>query len=289
MEQQTTITNSQTIVGRHNGPPLGNVTQPEPRTKVQEPTYVTMSLHPGKVAIALCSITAVLAAADVAVLSADYYTGYSSVVIHKLVKLFDLGLEVNVPAYFSVTLLFSAAVLVGLITLITKKQKGSHVIEWAILTFGFLFMGFDELASAHERLIEPTRALLGIETPGLLYFAWVVPAIVLVAVIGTGFVKFLVDLPPRTRTAFMIAGSMYLGGAIGLELFEGACTVGSLAYNTLVVFEESLEMAGVIVFVWALLDYLTTNFKANGVKFDIATPSGPQDKKWAISDLGLQS
>ncbi len=287
MEQTTT--NSRTIFGLHTGPPPVSINQSEQLTKVEEPTYLTISLHPRKVAIALCSIAAVLAAADIAVLSADFYTGYSSVVIHKLVKLFDLGLEVNVPAYFSVTLLFSAALLVGLITLITKKQKGSHVIEWAILTFGFLFMGFDEMASAHERLIEPTRALLGIETPGLLYFAWVVPAIVLVAVIGTGFVKFLVDLPARTRKAFMIAGAMYLGGAIGLELFEGACTVGSLTYNTLVVFEESLEMAGVIVFVWALLDYLTTNFQANGVKFDIEKPSGPQEKQWAISDLGLQS
>lgn len=286
---QQTITNTQPIVGRHTRLPLAETTQPDPRSKVQEPNHLSMSLQPRKVAFALCSIVTLLAAADIAVLSADYYTGYSSVVIHKLVKLFDLGLEVNVPAYFSVTLLFSAALLVGLITLITKNQKGPHVIEWAILTFGFLFMGFDEMASAHERLIEPTRGLLGIENPGLLYFAWVVPAIILVAAIGAGFVKFLIDLPSRTRMAFMIAGSMFLGGAIGLELLEGACTVGGLAYNTLVVFEECLEMTGVIVFIWALLDHITTNFQANGVRFDIATPSVPQEKNWGISDLGLQS
>jgi len=287
MEQ--TITNSQTIVGRHYGPPLANITQPEPRTRVQEPNHVSMSLQPRKVAFALCSIVALLAAADIAVLSADYFTGYSSVVIHKLVKLFDLGLEVNVPAYFSVALLFSAALLVGFITLITKKQKGPHLIEWAILTFGFLFMGFDEMASAHERLIEPTRALLGIENPGLLYFAWVVPAIILVSAIGAGFVKFLVDLPTRTRKAFMIAGSMFLGGAVGLELFEGACTVGSLAYNTLVVFEESLEMTGVIVFIWALLNYIADCSRIGGVKFDLAPTTVSQEKNWSVSELGLQS
>lgn len=283
------ITNSSLIVGRPHDLPLVSTTHTEPAQSEPAPNYISMPVDPKRLAFALCSIVALLAAADIAALSADYYTGYSSVVIHKLVKLFDLGLEVNVPAYFSVTLLFSASLLLGLVTAITKMQNGRHLMEWAILSAGFLFMGFDEMASAHERLIEPTRALLGIENPGLLYFAWVVPAIILVAVIGASFVKFLIDLPPRTKKAFLIAGSMYLGGAIGLELFEGACTIGSLGYNALVVVEESLEMLGVIVFIWALLDHLAKNFQAQGIRFGIVPKADPKVKKWEVSELGLQS
>lgn len=250
---------------------------------------LAIATKPVKVALFLGSIVGLLILADILTLSADHLTGHSSVIIHKLVKLFDMGLEVNVPTFFSVLYLSLASLMLGLVTTITWKQKGRHLLEWSILTLGFLFLAFDEMASVHERLIEPTRSLLGIESHGLLYYAWVVPAFAGVALVGMGFLRFLIDLPARTRWAFMIGGAMFLGGAVGFELLEGMYGPGNLTYNTLVLVEESLEMGGIIVFICALLDYLSTQLMGQGLRFDISRDPASTEVNAGIDDLGLQS
>jgi len=41
-----------------------------------------------------------------------------------------------------------------------------------------------------------------------------------------------------------------------------------MAYSMIVTVEESLEMAGLIVFIWALLKYLADNYKELQIIFD---------------------
>jgi len=58
----------------------------------------------------------------------------------------------------------------------------------------------------------------------------------------------------------MAAAATYLGGALGVEMLGGryASLYGTktLAYSLLVAVEEGLEMAGSVLFIDALLDYL---------------------------------
>ncbi|HRI04718.1 MAG TPA: hypothetical protein PLL77_13325 [Pyrinomonadaceae bacterium] len=250
---------------------------------------VSISFVPDRVAFWLGAVALLLVFSSAAVLTADYLTGYNSVVIHKLVKLFDLDLEVNVPTFFSVGLLLTASMLLAVVTAIVRKRKGKHVLGWAILSGGFLFMAFDELASAHERLIEPMRAVMGIENLGIFYYAWVIPAIGLCLVLGVSYIKFLVDLPAKTRNLLMLAATMFLGGAVGLELFEGVFASNLLFYNVFVTFEECLEMGGVILLIWTLLRFLQDNFNLNSLNFDLSTGDSRSSERYSIKDLGLQS
>ncbi len=261
------------------------------RTHDQSTTVSNMSISfaPNRVAFFLGAVALLLVISSATVLTADYLTGYNSVVIHKLVKLFDLDLEVNVPTFFSVGLLISASLLLAVVTAIVRKSKGKHVLGWAILSGGFLFMAFDELASAHERLIEPMRAVLGIENAGIFYYAWVVPAFGLLLVIGVMYVRFLIALPAKTRNLLILAASMFLGGAIGLELFEGVFVDNRLLYNTFVTFEECLEMGGVILLIWTLLRYLQENFNLSSLNFDISAGNTRSHERYSVKDLGLQS
>ena len=80
--------------------------------------------------------------------------------LKRLVLLFSLDEEQNIPTYFSVLLMHFAALLLALITVFNRKQMMPHVSKWAILSFGFLFMAFDESSQFHERFILPSRALL---------------------------------------------------------------------------------------------------------------------------------
>lgn len=139
-------------------------------------------------------------------------------------------------------------------------------------------MAFDEAFAIHERLIEPFRTILGEENLGILYFAWVVPAILLISLLSMAFVRFVFSLPPNVRRLFILAGSLYLGAAVGLELLEGRHVEvfgkENMFYISLATAEETLEMAGVIVFIKALLIYLgdistLIQFRFDGVRDEI--------------------
>ena len=228
-------------------------------------------LNPTSIAWSLGVMTFLLIFANCAALLADYLTGYNSMVIHKLVKFFYVELELNAPAFFSTLLLLFASLLLAIITVLKKKQTASFVLYWSILSIGFLFMAFDEIAAVHERLIEPMRAILGEQNLGIFYFAWVVPAVVLVVCLGIFFLKFLINLPVKTRWTFLIAATLYLGGAVGLEMVEGWYSEingrETLLYITLTTLEETLEMVGTVVFIWALLGYIANAYEKVEVRF----------------------
>ena len=239
-------------------------------------------LNPTSIAWSLGVMTFLLIFANCAALLADYLTGYNSMVIHKLVKFFYVELELNAPAFFSTLLLLFASLLLAIITVLKKKQTASFVLYWSILSIGFLFMAFDEIAAVHERLIEPMRAILGEQNLGIFYFAWVVPAVVLVVCLGIFFLKFLINLPAKTRWTFLIAATLYLGGAVGLEMVEGWYSEingrETLLYITLTTLEETLEMVGTVVFIWALLGYIADAYEKVEVRFG-AEGSNRESKK----------
>lgn len=184
--------------------------------------------------------------------------------------LFNVNKEKNIPTGFSTLLLFFSALLLAVITLL-KRQTGSRTLHWAILSFGFLFMAVDEAWSFHEMLIKPVRGLLGYDNLGVFYYAWVIPGIAVVLVITLIFYRFLLRLPEKTRLAFLRAGSLYILGCIGFELIGGFIYElhgqNNLTYLLLVHVEESLEMAGVILFIEALMFYIGDNYKEVRIQF----------------------
>jgi hypothetical protein len=133
-------------------------------------------------------------------------------------------------------------------------------------------MAIDEAASLHELLIEPMRGLLGQQARGIFFFAWVIPGIAVAMIFGLSYLKFLLHLPTKTRWRFVIAATLYLGGALGMELIGGRYAdshgMENLAYSMTATVEESLEMAGVIVFIYALLNYIADNYQEIRLRLD---------------------
>jgi hypothetical protein len=103
------------------------------------------------------------------------------------------------------------------------------------------------------------RSLLGAGELGIFYYAWVVPAFALIVVLGFFFLRFAFWLPVKTRTSFFLAAFLFVGGAIGIELiggwFDEVYGYDNLSYNLISTVEESFEMAGLIVFIRALVEY----------------------------------
>ena len=81
---------------------------------------------------------------------------------------------------------------------------------------------------------------------------------ILTLAFGLLFLRFLRQLPPRIGKLFVLAGTLYVTGALGMEIVGGFIVRDP--HNLTRVFvnlvEEVLEMAGVVVLIRALLLYL---------------------------------
>lgn len=186
------------------------------------------------------------------------------------VPLFNLNAEQNIPSFFSALILSLAAIILAAIySLMRKTPQGSY---WLLLAIGFGFMAVDESTSLHERLAKPVRHLIGSDQSlGVFHFAWVIPAFVIVAILGVYFIGFLKRLDRSTCYAFILSATLYLGGALGMEMVGGWWSEKhgreNLIYVACFTVEESLEMAGVIYFIRSLLRYLETQVRVVKLTF----------------------
>ncbi len=114
-------------------------------------------------------------------------------------------------------------------------------------------------------MTRPVRNLIieitGFGKVGFLYFAWVLPYLLLLIIAVFCFRKFILSLPYDTLRNFFIAGAIFITGAVGIELIEAKMTedVGHkahIAYKIAITIEETLEMTGIILFIKALLLHL---------------------------------
>lgn len=174
---------------------------------------------------------------------------------------FNFNGEHNIPAFFSSVILMTASLL--LFFIYQNKHSGYKPADkkyWLILSIVFLFLAIDENVEIHEQLNSIIRPMLANDLSGFLYWAWVIPYFVAFVLIAIYFMAFVLRLPPFTRSLFFIAGFLFVFGAVGLELVEGyVYTHYSLEhiYNKLLYcLEEFLEMTGIVLFIYALLDYM---------------------------------
>jgi len=209
-----------------------------------------------KVITALCIITIVLIA--LSVIGQIYKFTFNDGMDRYLTTVFNLDDEFNIPTFFMTVMLLSCSILLILIGESKSDFEGRYRWHWTILGIIFFLLALDEMIVLHEMTIRPVRSLLN--TGGLFYFAWVIPAGLFLLVIFIFYWKFLVDLPTRFRILFILSGAIYITGVMGMEMVTGLVASRqaeeNLLYAMLTNFEESLEMFGIILFIHALLSYI---------------------------------
>jgi hypothetical protein len=179
--------------------------------------------------------------------------------------------EGNVPAWYSASLLLVSSGLLAVIALAQKHLRRGQVLHWVVLSLIFAFLSIDETVQLHELSIRPLQDMFG--ATGFLYYAWIVPAGVCVALLAVAYLRFMVRLPSRTRRLFLLAGAIYVGGAIGVEALSGqqASLHGehNLTYHLIITAEELFEMTGIVIFIYALLDHISRQFTS--VEFHVTS------------------
>jgi hypothetical protein len=216
----------------------------------------------------LLILAGALALLSIAGQCSRYFAGHGRV--FGLVDFFYLGQEKNLPTLYTVMLMLSCSLLLFTVYLSEKRLASKqHNGYWLLLTFIFIFLACDEFTVLHDHLDIITKHL-GIEPQGIFHFSWVVPGMLIVGTLGLFLLKFLLTLPSTTRNNFILAGTVYLTGVIGIEMVDGAYLEQhgrTFGYTMLVTLEESLEMLGLILFIRALLDYLSTHFSEISFNF----------------------
>ena len=159
-------------------------------------------------------------------------------------QLFDVDQENNVPTWFSGCLLGVTALSVWIVADAKRELSDRWWAHWMLLAGGFLLLSLDEIAGLHETvntIIDTT---------------WAIPGGILALLTGVAFIPFLRSLPTATRNAFIVAGCIYVSGAVGLEIIGDFLNEDSMTYKLTTVVEEGMEMGGVIMCLAALLQYM---------------------------------
>lgn len=226
---------------------------------------MTITFEPKKVAVFLGLIIICLIAANMVGIVSKYYFGS-----HRI-ALFNLDKEGNIPTLYSSVATLLCAGLLAVIAVTRKRQGKREYLYWAGLAIIFLYLSLDDGAAIHENIIRPLRDAL--HTSGVLYFAWVIPYGIFVIAVGVIYLRFLFSLPVRTRFLIISAGILFVGGALGFELIGGYWTERygeqNVAYELITTCEQSLQMAGILVFVYALMSYIASEL--NDLSFRIGS------------------
>lgn len=171
-----------------------------------------------------------------------------------LAPMVDLWKEQNIPTFASALGLAFCGVLLVAIAGHVRQAHERDRWHWTGLAAIFFFLAADEMLGFHDALTLPLRAAT--QASGAFYHAWVIPYLVAVALLGAAYLPFVLRLQMPTRALFVIAGVLYVGGAIGIEMLGASAyaltqerTLGADVYNAI---EETLELLGIALFARAL-------------------------------------
>ena len=251
-----------------------------------------VNISPGKIAKTLTSIIIVLTI--IHCLLQFIEDGMDVTHVRIVRRFFDFELDSNITTWYSSITLFISSLLLGLIAIIKKRTKDNFALHWKFLAIIFAFLSLDEVAMLHEHSGKLLEVLFPVtKFDGFLYFQWVLIGIPVTLVIALAYCKFIMHLPAKTRNLVLLAGALYVGGALGLEILAGhQQTVdmpSNILYELFTTIEELWEKLGVMVFIYALLSYMNKYLQPTQVTFGNRSLSLKQSDLPQLSELEYPS
>lgn len=211
-----------------------------------------------------------------------YYFHWKTNQMYILTTLFDLNEEANPASWYASTTLLLCAGLLAIIAASKSGVRDRFARHWWLLSAVFLYLSLDEAGRIHERAIVPLRTAFNLG--GLLYHSWVLIAVPLVLIFAAAYLRFLFHLPKEIRLLFVLAGAIYVGGAVGVEMLEGyydelqgGPAARDMLFSVFVAVEEGCEMLGIFIFTAALLGYIRRYVGEVRLRFGDGAPVGARD------------
>ena len=224
---------------------------------------VELVLHRRNVVLKLVAAVCILLVLHVAVMVAKFGFGHDHLM--GMTRVFDMNEESNIPTWYSAVALLLCSASLALVATVKRRMRDRFAVHWGTLALILAYMSLDEVARLHERWGEWLEAPFGwarrVEVAGGIFRnLWVVPAAIAVAIVGLAYLRFLWSLPVRTRVQFILAGALFVGASVGMEMVGAHySSIGSrqwAGFAVLVTIEETLEMCSIVFFLHAVLEYI---------------------------------
>lgn len=168
--------------------------------------------------------------------------------------LYDVDSEANMPTWYASTLLQICAVLAFIIS---YHDAPAQKTGWRGIALILLLMGMDEVAGLHNAPSRRVSEITGVGN-GYLMNAWVIPAAMVLVILGMVYLPFIWRLPSWLKRSLIGAATAYLIGAVAFEVlgsrFEydaggmdyDAARHYSFRFEMTAVAEEAYEHIGVL-------------------------------------------
>ena len=185
-----------------------------------------------------------------------------------LERQFNLVNEANIPAWYSAVALLFSALLLTVVAARERQAGGVDARHWAGLALIFYYLSLDEAAQIREMM----KVFDGLRPTGVFFYSWILVGGGVVGLLGVLYLGFLTRLPAATRWVFVLAGSLYVTGALGVEMLESRYhylthTWTDLPYGLMVGVEETLEMSGIALFIYVISSYLARSGATVSIRF----------------------
>lgn len=167
-------------------------------------------------------------------------------------SVFDLDEEESFGTWFSAVMLLVASTILIYQARVLRAREDAWFRYWMILGWAFCLLSIDEVVGLHELMNTVFEKK-----------SWTLAGFGVLVFTGLAYLPFLWHYRWRTAILFVIAGAIYGGGAVGIEHFSGT-DINSLRYNMLTGLEEGMEMLGIIILIYAALDFIRSDSAKGG-------------------------
>jgi hypothetical protein len=175
-----------------------------------------IKFDPRQIAVAFLVVAAVLTVINSILLFFYFYLGDDE--LFGLIDFFDFDIEGNIPTLYSAVSLLFCSVLLALTTHVNWRRPDGKRFYWLGLTVLFLLLAIDEGTAIHEEISTFLERYM--DARGAFYFLWVVPYGIATGILAVAYFRFVWQLPKNTRTRFVMAGAIFLTGALGVEMLS---------------------------------------------------------------------
>jgi hypothetical protein len=217
---------------------------------------MTITYSPRRIALVLAAVVLTLALLSFLANVVYFYPTLTNRATRLWLRMFEMGRESSLPTWYQATALLASSGILLLIAWVKRRRDEPYVRHWAFLGAIFLFFSIDEIAMFHER-VGQTLGFFFTGSGPLLYL-WVIPGAIFTLIVGLSYLRFLGHLPTDIRMLVVLAGAIFVGGALGVEVvsawYEDNHGI-TLTYRLLDTTEETMEKLGIVLFIYALLTY----------------------------------
>lgn len=171
---------------------------------------------------------------------------------HQLWTAFDVGEELSVGAWYSSTVWL----LLGLCAALAGVLAPRHRPSWWLFALVSIVAAADETAALHERLIF-VGDWLRPYVPFQPHYSWIIPGAIISVLVVVLLIRVVWALRPKITLTLVIAGVIFLAGALVIETWTGLVqrdAGGGFTsfYMALSHIEETFELVGVSLAIIAL-------------------------------------